>query len=310
MTRAHRTTANKVTAWWDASQIYGYDETSRRRVKRDQRDPAKLLLEPGVMPREEPPFYLPKLNSADPMNPQWIGQEAVAFPDNWNIGLSFLHNIFAREHNLFVDAFRLEMKKNPDGDSGLRRPLQPDNPISNKGVTADELFEVARLVIAAEIAKIHTTEWTTQLLYNEPVYLAMNANWSGLFNEHPLVNAALERVIQWFTQSGNGRKSAAWYAAFAAGPGIVGLGNTQADVNAGVNHFGSPFNFPEEFINAYRLHPMLPDFIELRELNGDRNVISRRLQFPKLCAARRLRRCISTGRPTGRSRWAGSDSAS
>jgi hypothetical protein len=276
MTRAHRTTANKVTAWWDASQIYGYDETSRRRVKRDQRDPAKLLLEPGVMPRKEAPVYLPKLNSADPMNPQWIGQEAVAFPDNWNIGLSFFHNVFAREHNLFVDAFRLGMRKNPDSDSGLRRPLQPTKVISNKEVTADELFEVARLVIAAEIAKIHTTEWTTQLLYNEPVYLAMNANWSGLFNDHPSVNAALERVIQRFTQSGNGRKSAAWYAAFAAGPGIVGLGNTQADVNAGVNHFGSPFNFPEEFINAYRLHPMLPDFIEFRELNH-RNVVKSKI---------------------------------
>ena len=277
MTRAHRTTANKVTAWWDASQIYGYDETSRRRVKRDRRDPAKLLLEPSLTPGQEAAVSLPRLNSADPMNPQWIGQEAVAFPDNWNIGLSFFHNAFAREHNLFVDAFRFEAKNNPDADSGLRRPEQPDKVISNKEVTADELFEVARLVIAAEIAKIHTIEWTTQLLYNEPVYLAMNANWSGLFNEHPLVSAALERVIQRVTQSGNGRKSAAWYSAFAAGPGIVGLGNTQADVNAGVNHFGSPFNFPEEFINAYRLHPMLPDFIEFRELNGDRNVIKSKI---------------------------------
>ncbi len=35
---------------------------------------------------------------------------------------------------------------------------------------ADELFEVARLVVAAEIAKIHTIEWTTQLLYDEPLY--------------------------------------------------------------------------------------------------------------------------------------------
>ncbi len=276
MTRAHRTTVNKVTAWWDASQIYGYDETSRRRVKRDPRDPAKLLLEPGITARENTPVYLPRLNSADPTNPQWIGQEAVAFPDNWNIGLSFFHNVFAREHNLFVDAFRLEMRKNPDADSGLRRPVQPDKLISNKEVTADELFEVARLVIAAEIAKIHTIEWTTQLLYNKPVYLAMNANWSGLFDEHPLVNAALERVIQRFTQSDNGRKATGWYAAFAAGPGIVGLGNTQADVSAGVNHFGSPFSFPEEFINAYRLHPMLPDFIELRELNH-RNVIKSKI---------------------------------
>jgi hypothetical protein len=277
MRRAHRTTANKVTAWWDASQIYGYDETSHRRVKRDRRDPAKLLLEPAATEERENTLYLPTLSSGDPMNPQWSGQEAVAFPDNWNIGLSFFHNVFAREHNLFVDAFRFAAKKNPDADSGLRRPEQPDEVISNKEVTADELFEVARLVVAAEIAKIHTIEWTNQLLYNEPVYLAMNANWSGLFDEHPLVHAALERVIQRFTRSNSGKKSSGWYAAFAAGPGIVGLANTQADVNAGVNHFGSPFNFPEEFINAYRLHPMLPDFIEFRELNDDRNVIKSKI---------------------------------
>jgi hypothetical protein len=276
MTRAHKTTANKVTAWWDASQIYGYDETSRRRVKRDPRDPAKLLLEPADTGYEAA-AYLPRLNSADPMNPQWIGQEAVAFPDNWNIGLSFYHNVFAREHNLFVDAFRFEARNNPDADSGLRRPEHPDQVISNNEVTAGELFEVARLVVAAEIAKIHTIEWTTQLLYNEPVYLAMNANWSGLFNEHPLVNAALERVIQQLTRSAKAKKNTGWYAAFAAGPGIVGLGNTQADVNGGINHFGSPFNFPEEFINAYRLHPMLPDFIEFRELNGDRNVVKSKI---------------------------------
>ena len=277
MTRAHRTTANKVTAWWDASQIYGYDDTSQRRVKRDSRDPAKLLLDPARTGARENTQYLPILNSGDPMNPQWSGQEAVAFPDNWNIGLSFFHNVFAREHNIFVDAFRLATTTDPDADSGLRRPAQPGRVVSNKEVAADELFEVARLVVAAEIAKIHTIEWTTQLLYNEPVYLAMNANWSGLFDVHPLVNAALERVIQRFTRSAVGKKSTGWYAAFAAGPGIVGLGNTQADVNAGVNHFGSPFNFPEEFINAYRLHPMLPEFIEVRELNGDRNVVKSKI---------------------------------
>ena len=29
-TRAPKTFRNTITAWWDASQIYGYDETSRR----------------------------------------------------------------------------------------------------------------------------------------------------------------------------------------------------------------------------------------------------------------------------------------
>ncbi len=52
--------------------------------------------------------------------------------------------------------------------------------IRYKDVTPDELFEAARLVVAAEIAKIHTIEWTPQLLYDEPLYKGMNANWNGL----------------------------------------------------------------------------------------------------------------------------------
>jgi hypothetical protein len=44
LTRAYKTTRNTVTAWWDASQMYGYDERSHQRVKRDPKDPAKLLM--------------------------------------------------------------------------------------------------------------------------------------------------------------------------------------------------------------------------------------------------------------------------
>src|SRR2546422_2029111 len=36
-------------------------------------------------------------------------------------------------------------------------------------------------------------------------------------------------------------------------------------VNGGVNHFGSPFNFPEEFVTVYRLHPLVPDLLERSE---------------------------------------------
>jgi hypothetical protein len=169
LSRAPKTMLNKVTAWWDASQIYGYDETSRRRVKRDPRDPAKLLLEAPAGAASAQSGYLPVLRSSDPQNPQWTGQEAVAFPDNWNIGLSFFHNVFAREHNIFVEEFRRQAAAHPEEDSGLRDPAQPNKIIENKNIGADELFEIARLVIAAEIAKIHTIEWTTQMLYNEPL---------------------------------------------------------------------------------------------------------------------------------------------
>jgi hypothetical protein len=303
LTRSYKTTRNTVTAWWDASQLYGYDETSRRRVKRDPKDSAKLLLVP-VSQRAgngERLGYLPLFESSDPINPQWAGQEATAFPDNWTIGTSFYHNVFAREHNFFVEEFRRRVAAKPDEDSGLRNPVRPDSVIRYKDVSADELFEVARLVVSAEIAKIHTIEWTPQLLYDEPLYLGMNSNWHGLFRRHPLVEAAMEKiVVNNFGKATDAKKAGQWYSVFAVGPGIFGLGNKvykddavfakydpkKTDiwslknldhVNGGINHFGSPFNFPEEFVTVYRLHPLVPDLVEYREWNKDPNVIRNKI---------------------------------
>ena len=265
LSRAPRTTRNTVSAWWDASQIYGFDATSLRRVKRDPGDPAKLLLVPA---EADSPGYLPVLDARDPMNPAWAGQEATAFPDNWNVGLSFFHNVFAREHNAFVDAFRAQAQQSPLADCGLRDPDRPGELVRYRDVTPDQLFEIARLVVAAEIAKIHTLEWTTQLLYDEPLYLALRANWDGLFEASPLVSKVLAQVVGRLGTPSGGSRANQWYSVFATGPGIVGLESA--------NHFGSPFNFPEEFVTAYRLHPLLPDVLELRRL-GDPNVVRKRV---------------------------------
>jgi hypothetical protein len=300
MSRAPRTTRNTNTAWWDASQLYGYSETSGRRVKRDPSDAAKLhmVLVPGRASEGDRQGYLPLLAEGDPMHPAWAGQEAVAFPDNWSIGMSFLHNVFAREHNLFVDEFRRRAAADPDGDSGLRDPVMPDIVIRNRDVTAEQLYQAGRLVVSAEIAKIHTIEWTTQLLYDEVLYLGMNANWFGLFRQDNRVSRALERVtIDRLGRSFREADQTLWYSVFASGSGIFGLGsrryrddgglltfrNSGDDVwsianpdhvNGGVNHFGSPFNFPEEFVTVYRLHPLVPDLLEFRSLM-DPNAVQR-----------------------------------
>jgi hypothetical protein len=281
LTRAPKTFSNTNTAWWDASQLYGYDETSQKRVKRDPKDPAKLLLEPVAgMPGQG---YLPVLQASDPFEPQWAGQESTAFPDNWSIGLSFYHNLFAREHNSFVAEFRKQQLASPNADSGLRNPSDPKRVIRNQDVTADELFEIAHLVVSAEIAKIHTTEWTTQLLYGEPLYKGMNANWNGLLGSgDPDVSKVLaDIVVHGLGKSQNATKDSQLYSVFAAGPGIFGLGSkvphyditNPNDVNGGVNHFGSPFNFPEEFVTVYRLHSLIPDLIEYRDLTKGANQI-------------------------------------
>jgi hypothetical protein len=303
LTRAPKTFKNNVTAWWDASQIYGYDQRSRARVARDPKDRAKLLMAPAGSGAGdgEKLGYLTTFTPDAPINPEWAGQETSAFPDNWTIGMSFYHNVFSREHNLFVDEFRKQAALTPDADSGLRNPARPHEAIRYRDVTPDELFEVTRLVVAAEIAKIHTIEWTTQLLYDEPLYKGMNANWNGLLSDAQAVAQALEQIaINNFKNSPDPKLANQWFSVFASGPGIFGLGNHryQGDpvftalskdkkdiwdisnpdhVNGGTNHFGSPFNFPEEFVTVYRLHALVPDLIEYRQWNNDPNKIQNAL---------------------------------
>jgi hypothetical protein len=299
LARAPRTTSNRVTAWWAASQIYGYDARSVMRVKRDTRDRGGMVMTrrtdhggPG-----EVLGYLPLLVEGDPVAPQWLGQEATGFPDNWTIGMSFYHNLFAREHNTFVEVFRKQARATPDADSGLRDPDDSARVITYADVSDDELFEVARLVVAAEIAKIHTIEWTTQLLYDEPLYRGLNANWNGLLEEHETLSKALAEIVRRKGESSDEDQTTQWYSIFASGPGIVGIGNripgvggdkwdltNPQHVNGGVNHFGSPFNFPEEFVTVYRLHPLVPDLLELRDLSSDPDTV--RMKLPVITTFR------------------------
>jgi len=165
-------------------------------------------------------------------------------------------------------------------------------------VTPEELFQIARLVVAAEIAKIHTIEWTPQLLYNDVMYNAMNANWFGLVRGENVVSRALGTVVvEGLARSRDPTDATQWYSVFASGPGIFGLGSKRYGsgflaslfkkdlwdlrnpdhVNGGVNHFGSPFNFPEEFVTVYRLHPLVPDLLEYREWDKDPNVIRKKI---------------------------------
>ncbi|MEP6505957.1 MAG: peroxidase family protein, partial [Betaproteobacteria bacterium] len=192
---------------------------------------------------------------------------------------SLMHTLFAREHNAVCDMLSAAYPKWPD----------------------DRLFHTARLIVAALIAKIHTIEWTPQLLYDEPLYLGMNSNWNGLLAGHEIVAQALEQiVVQNFGKSDDAKKATQWYSVFASGPGIFGLGShvytddaifarfdpAKTDlwdirnpdhVNGGVNHFGSPFNFPEEFVSVYRLHALVPDLIEYREWDRNPNAIAARI---------------------------------
>lgn len=52
-------------------------------------------------------------------------------------------------------------------------PLRQRNP----GFSEEELYQTARLIVAALNARIHTVEWTPALFGNEVMNITMHNNW-------------------------------------------------------------------------------------------------------------------------------------
>ena len=219
--RAPKTFANKVTAWWDASQIYGYDERSRKRVKRDPADRARLLMPNALLPAFEP---------GDPINPEWSGQEATAFPDNWTIGMSFYTNVFAREHNAFVEEFRRVAAQTPEADSGLRNPARPAGSHSLQGRDARRTLRggAPRSGGGDRQDSHHGVDTATAVrraaLSRHERQLERAAG--GPLGDNKAVADALAQIVtRDFGKSTDVKKSGQWYSVFASGPGIFGLGS-------------------------------------------------------------------------------------
>ena len=136
-------------------------------------------------------------------------------PGFW-VGLLLLHTLFTLEHNAVCDMLRGAYPHWGD----------------------EEIFQRARLVVAALIAKIHTVEWTPSVISHPTTTLAMRANWFGLQGEH------LNRVFGRLTGSEvvSGIPGSEW------------------------NDYGVPYSLTEEFTAVYRMHPLVPDYFDLRSL--------------------------------------------
>ncbi len=148
--------------------------------------------------------------------------ETTGFNRNWWVGLSLLHTLFTREHNAICD--RLKQKY----------PRWDDH----------RLFNVARLINAAVMAKIHTIEWTPAILPNRELNLALHANWYGM-------------ATTLFRRPKSRRTKATLNIAHPEVGGVVG--------NA-IDKHGSPYGLTEEFVEVYRLHSLLPEKLLLRRL--------------------------------------------
>jgi hypothetical protein len=139
-------------------------------------------------------------------------------PGFW-IGLAMMHTLFTLEHNAICDRLRTEYP----------------------GWSDDELFDRARLINTALLAKIHTIEWTPALLDHPTAIRGLNANWWGLAGE--TVKKLAGRISDNEVISG-----------------IVG---------GRPDHFGVPFSLTEEFVAVYRMHPLIPDDYTFRAVASD-----------------------------------------
>jgi hypothetical protein len=184
--------ANPNSHWWDASQVYGDVKAICDSLRTFNGGKLKLGGD-GLLP-------------LDPVS----GLDLTGFNENWWIGLAMLHTIFACEHNYLCD----QLAKN--------HPTWTD----------DQLYESAKLINSAVLAKIHTIEWTPAILPNPITKLAMHVNWSGVVD-----NDELQQVFKFINED-------------ELLGGIVGSHAEQ---------FGAPYSLTEEFVSVYRMHPLIPD---------------------------------------------------
>ena len=200
---------NFRTMWWDASFLYGNDKKAV--------DAGRTFVDGKLKVNKTNPNTLP------------MNGDVHAVGDNKNswVGVSLLQELFLKEHNRVVE----EIKKN--------HPKLSD----------EELFDKGRLVVSALVAKIHTIDWTVELLKTYTLQVGMRTNWMGL-------PEALSSWLRFLP------------------PAFRLIKKKKAD-NKGV-----PFCLTEEFAAVYRLHPLLPpglvvgknrdEFIPLEQLVGDK----------------------------------------
>lgn len=211
---------NSETHWWDGSQIYGSSLKRQRLVRTDPEtglflDDGKL----GLSKRGNLPICPPDQDTGDASGGKFAGQELAGVNGNWWIGLSVLQTLFAREHNAIVDR------------------LRADYPTA----TGEWLFQKARLVNAALMAKIHTTEWTPALMNSPTGRFIMRINWWGIAGEH-----------------------------FSRGYGRLSESETLAGImGSPTDHHAAAYAMTEEFAACYRMHSLIPDDFSFRRAADD-----------------------------------------
>ncbi|MFZ5756693.1 MAG: peroxidase family protein [Pseudomonadota bacterium] len=230
---------NVNTHWWDGSQLYGSSKTTNDKVRSFVDGKLKVDGD-GTLPTD---FF--------------SGVPVTGFSDNWWVGLSMMHQLFTLEHNAIATMLK---QKYP-------------------GKSDQWLYDHARLINAALMAKIHTVEWTPAIIANPVTERAMYANWWGLTGTREgrdKYQAEVEglmadlaktdsfvRMLLGFDPNLSGGVSGNSSIDHALG-GIVG--------SAAPNNYGVPYTLTEEFVAVYRMHPLMRDTVNVYNIGS--NVVS------------------------------------
>ena len=153
------------------------------------------------------------------------GIEDTGFVRNWWVGMSMLHTLFVREHNSICDRLKASYSNWDD----------------------KRLFNVARLINAAVMAKIHSIEWTPAILPNKGLDTALNANWYGILTN--------------LFHAGNNRKTVS--DVNVRNPELGGV------VGNPINKHNVPYALTQEFVEVYRLHSLLPEKLNIQPINAN-----------------------------------------
>jgi hypothetical protein len=206
---------NENTHWWDGSHVYGSSPAAQASL-RAGRDGKVLVSPSGRL-------------GVDPVT----GREITGFTENGWVGLSLLHALFALEHNAICDQLK---KHNPMWDD-------------------ERLFQQARLVNSALLAKIHTVEWSTAILPRDVLTTGLRTNWYGRFSK-------LQNVLPKVADND----------IFSGIPGSP------------TEHHGVPFSLTEEFVTVYRMHTLMPDHFTIRSADTGEGLAN--AELPELSGRR------------------------
>jgi len=227
---------NKNTHWWDGSQLYGSNKAQSDAIR---------SFSGGRL----------AVNDDNTLPTEFVsGIPVTGFNSNWWVGLSMLHQLFVAEHNTIADML-----------------------VSNNPGRSDQwIYDKARLINAALMAKIHTVEWTPAIIANPVTERAMYANWWGLLGDREgrddfqdgvaklaedlaKTDSFVKKTLG-FNPALKAKLDDAAFLEHAIG-GLIG--SRQAD-NA-----GTAYTLTEEFVAVYRMHPLLRDDVEVYDIGSN-----------------------------------------